>query len=63
MESVLAGLFGSTFATWIEAALAIVGAASAVAAATHTRKDDAVMGKITRVIDLLALNIGFAKRG
>ena len=63
MESVLAGLFGSTFATWIEAALAIVGAASAGAAATPTRKDDAVMGKITRVIDLLALNIGFAKRG
>lgn len=62
MESVLTGLFGGVFAAWIEAALAIVGAASAVAAATPTKRDDEVMGKITRVIDVLALNVGFAKR-
>ncbi|MBX3508934.1 hypothetical protein [Parvibaculum sp.] len=62
MESVLTGLFGGVLAAWIEAALAIVGAASAIAAATPTKKDDAVLGKITRVVDVLALNIGFAKR-
>ncbi|MDX5365284.1 MAG: hypothetical protein LPK90_02595 [Alphaproteobacteria bacterium] len=62
MESVLTGLFGGVFTAWIEAALAIVGAASAVAAATPTKRDDEVMGKITRVIDVLALNVGFAKR-
>ncbi|MFN4355960.1 hypothetical protein [Parvibaculum sp.] len=62
MESVLTGLFGGVFAAWIEAALAVVGAASAIAAATPSRKDDEVMGKITRVIDILALNVGFAKR-
>ncbi|MFN3627107.1 MAG: hypothetical protein ACK4S3_04430 [Parvibaculum sp.] len=58
----MTGLFGGVLAAWIEAALAIVGAASAIAAATPTKKDDAVLGKITRVVDVLALNIGFAKR-
>lgn len=62
METLLSGLFSQTIAQWIEAALAIVGAASAVAAATPTQKDDALIGKITRVIDILALNIGFARR-
>jgi hypothetical protein len=62
MESVLTGLFGGVFAAWLEAALAIVGAASAVAAATPSRKDDELMGKVTRVIDMLALNVGYAKR-
>lgn len=62
MESLLSGLFGGVLAAWIEAALAVVGAASAIAAATPTRKDDEVLGKITRVIDVLALNVGFAKR-
>lgn len=46
---------------WIEAALAIVGAASAVAAATPTPKDDNLVGKLYRVLDCLALNIGHAK--
>ncbi|MBX3446602.1 MAG: hypothetical protein KF765_07595 [Parvibaculaceae bacterium] len=30
--------------------------------ASGGQKDDALLGKITRVIDILALNIGFARR-
>lgn len=55
-------LFSSTFVEWIEAALAIVGAASAVAAATPTKRDDGVVGTIASVVNLLALNIGHARR-
>ncbi|MEP0708170.1 hypothetical protein [Parvibaculum sp.] len=62
MDFLLSGLFSGAFSEWIEAALAIVGAASAVAAATPTRKDDDVVGKISRVIDIVALNVGHAKR-
>jgi len=62
MDFLLSGLFSVAFSEWIEAILAIVGAASAVAAATPTRKDDDVVGKISRVIDIVALNVGHAKR-
>ncbi len=62
MDFLLSGLFSGAFSEWIEAALAIVGAASAVAAATPTRKDDDVVGNISRVIDIVALNVGHAKR-
>ncbi len=62
MDFLLSGLFSGAFSEWIEAALAIVGAASAVAAATPTRKDDDGVGKISRVIDIVALNVGHAKR-
>jgi hypothetical protein len=55
-------LFTGVLMDWIEAILAIVGAASAVAAATPTQKDDNVVGKITRVVDFLALNIGNIRR-
>jgi hypothetical protein len=46
---------------WLSLLTGIVTAASAVAAATPTPKDDNVLGKIYRVIDVLALNIGHAK--
>jgi hypothetical protein len=62
MDFLLTGLFSGAFSEWIEAALAIVGAASAVAAATPTKKDDSLVGTISRVVDLLALNVGHAKR-
>ena len=39
----------------------IVAAASAVAALTPTRKDDAFVAKAYKVIDWLAVNIGKAK--
>tara|TARA_R110002110_G_scaffold79732_17_gene208122 strand:+ start:4971 stop:5162 length:192 start_codon:yes stop_codon:yes gene_type:complete len=62
MDFILSGLFSGAFSEWIEAVLALVGAASAVAAATPTRKDDDIVGAISRVIDVVALNIGYAKR-
>lgn len=39
----------------------IVMAASLIAASTKTPKDDIWIGKIYKLIDLLALNIGRAK--
>jgi len=39
----------------------IVTVASAIAALTPTPKDDAVVGKVYKVIDWLALNVGKAK--
>ncbi len=62
MEYFLGGLLSGAFAEWIEALLAVVGAASAVAAATPTKKDDTIVGAITQVVDLLALNVGHARR-
>ena len=38
-----------------------VALASAIAALTPTPKDDTIVGKIYKVIDLLALNVGKAK--
>jgi len=55
-------LFSGILGEWFEAVLAIVGAASAVAAATPTKKDDNIIGTISRVIDVIALNVGHAKR-
>jgi len=52
----------STHADQIIGALtAIVTGASALAALTPTPKDDSLIGKIYKVIDFLALNIGKAK--
>jgi hypothetical protein len=51
----------SQIPSWLSALTTIVTAASAVAAATPTPKDDKFLGKIYRVIDVLALNVGHAK--
>jgi hypothetical protein len=52
----------STHADQIIGALtSIVTGASALAALTPTPKDDTFIGKIYKVIDFLALNIGKAK--
>lgn len=56
--------------TWIienwESVFAIVTAAvalaSTVAAITPTPKDDAIVGKLYKLIDIVALNIGKAKQ-
>ena len=39
----------------------VITAASAIAAITPTKKDDAVMAKIKGFINLFALNVGNAK--
>ena len=40
----------------------VVTVASAIASLTPSVKDDAVLGKISKLVDVLALNWGFAKR-
>ena len=47
--------------TIISYATAIISAASIIAAVTQTQKDDNFIGKLYRVIDLCAVNIGKAK--
>ncbi|WP_339833691.1 hypothetical protein [uncultured Parvibaculum sp.] len=61
MLELLSAILPVDLLAWTEAALAIVGAASAVAAATPTPKDDTLVGKLYRVLDCLALNVGHAK--
>ena len=39
----------------------VIAVASAIAALTPTPKDDTIVGKIYKVVDLLALNVGKAK--
>ena len=46
---------------WIGVVTAVVALASAICAATPTPKDDKMLGKIYKFIELLALNIGKAK--
>ena len=40
---------------------AVVAVASAIAALTPTPKDDTIVGKVYKVVDMLALNVGKAK--
>lgn len=47
---------------WLTAITGVVTAASAVASLTPTPKDDRVLARITRLLDVLALNIGHARR-
>ena len=47
---------------YIEIALAIHAAASLICAMTPTRKDDDILGKIYKLLEFLALNIGRAKQ-
>ena len=51
--------FISDLVMWVTA---IVTVSSIIAAVTPTPKDDAMMGKFYKVIELLALNIGKAKQ-
>lgn len=44
-----------------DAVFAIIALASGVAALTPTPSDDSWLGKIYRIVDALALNVGYAK--
>lgn len=46
----------------IEALPYIITTASAIAAVTPTPKDDQLIGKLYKIIDLLAINFGYAKK-
>jgi hypothetical protein len=45
----------------VHAATAVVAAASAIAALTPTPKDNNWVGKLYKIVDWLALNVGKAK--
>lgn len=49
------------FQVYFEAALAIHAAASAITALTPTPKDDTIVRKAYRIIEILALVVGRAK--
>jgi hypothetical protein len=50
-----------SFIEYFNIATAVVALASAIASVTPTPKDDAIIGKLYKIIDTLALNIGKAK--
>lgn len=46
---------------WLNAVTGVIAAASAVTALTPTPKDDRIVAKAYKVVQILALNIGFAR--
>lgn len=55
------GLAAAALPSWLSAVAGIVAAASTVTALTPTPADDKWIGKLYRIIEVLALNIGHAK--
>ena len=53
----------SVLPDWISAALAVVVAASAITALTPSPADDAWLGRLRRILEALALNVGHARPG
>ena len=53
--------FIQTINEWIAIIPSIVMGASLICALTPTPKDDAIVGKIYRILDWCALNVGKAK--
>ena len=47
---------------YIQIASLVVSVASAIAALTPTPKDDLWIGKVYKIVDILALNVGKAKQ-
>lgn len=54
--------FGVLMPLSFEIAFAVVAVASIVAAVTPTPRDDIWVAKAYRILDLLALNVGYAKK-
>lgn len=52
----------NTVADVAQGALTIIGGASVIAAATPTPKDDTILAKVRKVVELLALLVGFARK-
>ena len=55
------GNFFAEIPAWTSALLQFVGAASAVTALTPTPRDDRWAGQLYRIVEMLALNVGYAK--
>ncbi len=47
---------------WLTAIAGVISASSAIAALTPTPADDRVLSRVLSVLNLLALNVGHAKR-
>ena len=47
---------------YIEIATTLVALCSAICAVTPTPKDDAIIGRIYKVLEMFALNVGKAKQ-
>ena len=47
---------------YIEIATTLVALCSAICAVTPTPRDDAIIGKIYKVLEMFALNVGKAKQ-
>ncbi|HAH10099.1 MAG TPA: hypothetical protein DCL54_18285 [Alphaproteobacteria bacterium] len=64
METILDSLhtFFDSFPAWLNAIFAVISAASAITALTATPKDDQIVGKLHRLLQVIALNIGYARR-
>lgn len=60
IESILL-LTTSNIASFFNVAFSIIAIASSIAAVTKTPADDEWVGKIYKIIDVLALNVGYAK--
>lgn len=53
--------FMDSLPAWVNAVTGVVAAASAVTALTPTPKDDKALRKAYRFLEILALNVGYAK--
>jgi hypothetical protein len=63
MESIFESIYAffGNFPAWLNAILAVISAASAITALTPTPKDDQFVGRLYKILEVLALNIGKAK--
>lgn len=64
METVLTAVhaFFDSFPAWLNAILAVISAASAITALTPSPNDDRLVARILKFVEVLALNIGHARR-
>ena len=63
METIISfvAMVSASVPDWIAAALAVVTAASAITALTPSPADDVWLGRLRRVLEALALNVGHAR--
>lgn len=64
METVFQSIYAffDGIPAWLNAIMAVISAASAVTALTPTPRDDQILARIYRVLEILALNVKLAGR-